>query len=311
MSPKATTADTGADQEDRLERVGERGDVRVVDARGQVADGLGVGRVRDAARRAAARRGSRPGGWRRSRRRAAIPIEPPICRKRSDPDVATPISLWSTEFWTASTSTCMTIPIPTPTTSMQPAAVQIELPVPSRESRSRPTVMTNVPTIGNTLYRPEREITRPLTIEVASSPSISGSSWRPELGRALALDDLEEHRHVDDRAEQREPDGEADRARGDEDPVAEQRERHDRLARSRLGKDEQRQEHRRDHDEADDLRRAPVVGRAAEADRQNQRGEPAGEERGAEPVDPVPDALDRGVEDDADDHEARRSRSAG
>ena len=41
--------------------------------------------------------------------------------------------------------------------------------------------MTNVPTIGNTLYRPEREITRPLTIEVASSPSIRGSSWRPDI----------------------------------------------------------------------------------------------------------------------------------
>ena len=94
--------------------------------------------------------------------------------------MATPISFWSTEFWTASTSTCMTIPIPTPTTSMQPAAVQIELPVPSRESRSRPTAMTNVPTIGNTLYRPVREITRPLTIEVASSPSIRGRSWRPD-----------------------------------------------------------------------------------------------------------------------------------
>ena len=217
--------------------------------------------------------------------------------------MATPISRWSTEFWTASTSTCMTIPIPTPTTSMHAAAVQIELPTPSRESRSRPTVMTNVPTIGNTLYRPVAGDHPAAHDRGRQQPEHQGQQLEPRARRALALDDLEEHGHVDDRAEQREPDGEADRARGDEDPVAEQRERHDRLARSRLGQDEQREQHRRDHDEADDLRRAPVVGRAAEADRQDQRGEPAGEERRAEPVDPVPDALDRRVEDDADDHE--------
>ena len=96
--------------------------------------------------------------------------------------MATPISRWSTEFWTASTSTCMTIPIPSPTTSMYAAAVQIELPTPSRESRSRPTVMTAVPTIGNTLYRPvagdqlsAHDRGRP------ARPSIIGSSWSPEL----------------------------------------------------------------------------------------------------------------------------------
>src|SRR5436190_18857664 len=48
----------------------------------------------------------------------ATPNEPPICRKRIAPDVATPMKRYSTAFCTASTSTCITIPSPSPTTSM-------------------------------------------------------------------------------------------------------------------------------------------------------------------------------------------------
>ncbi len=50
--------------------------------------------------------------------KSAIPIEPPTWRKSIESAVATPMCFGSTEFWTARTSTCMTIPIPNPTTSM-------------------------------------------------------------------------------------------------------------------------------------------------------------------------------------------------
>lgn len=50
--------------------------------------------------------------------RIAVPTEPPIERNRVAPEVATPRSLYSTAFCTASTSTCITIPRPRPSTNM-------------------------------------------------------------------------------------------------------------------------------------------------------------------------------------------------
>ena len=43
-----------------------------------------------------------------------------------------------------------------------------------------PTVITAVPTTGNGLYRPYLRISRPLTIEVTSSPAIIGVSCKPD-----------------------------------------------------------------------------------------------------------------------------------
>jgi hypothetical protein len=37
-----------------------------------------------------------------------------------------------------------------------------------------------VPAIGNILYRPQREISCPLAIDVTRTPPIIGVSWRPE-----------------------------------------------------------------------------------------------------------------------------------
>ena len=48
-------------------------------------------------------------------------------------------------------------------------------------------------------------------IEVISSPTISGTSARPEPVGLRPLDDLEEEREKDDGAEQREPDDQAGR----------------------------------------------------------------------------------------------------
>ncbi len=49
---------------------------------------------------------------------SATPSEPPIERKNVAAEVATPTSFGGAQFWTASTSTCITRPMPMPTTSM-------------------------------------------------------------------------------------------------------------------------------------------------------------------------------------------------
>lgn len=49
-----------------------------------------------------------------------------------------------------------------------------------RESRYSPMIITNVPTIGKTLYLPVRVIACPDPIEVSSRPPISGRICSPE-----------------------------------------------------------------------------------------------------------------------------------
>ena len=62
---------------------------------------------------------------------------------------------------------------------MYAEAARVEVVTPRWDSRYMPTVMSAVPTIGKTLYRPQRLIRTPDSIEVSSSPAISGSSCRP------------------------------------------------------------------------------------------------------------------------------------
>ena len=82
----------------------------------------------------------------------AIPIEPPICRNRIDPDGGDAHQLLVDRVLDGEHQHLHDHPDPDARRpACSAAAVQIELPVPSRESRSRPTVMTNVPTIGKTL----------------------------------------------------------------------------------------------------------------------------------------------------------------
>ncbi len=83
--------------------------------------------------------------------KSGTPIVPPIERKSVAVEVATPRFSYSTAFWTASTSTCITNPRPNPTTSMYRSARSKLVPTPSRESSSRPTTISAVPMIGNSL----------------------------------------------------------------------------------------------------------------------------------------------------------------
>ena len=74
-----------------------------------------VGTFRRDGRREAARP---PGGSRRSPRTAGRRSSRRPARNSVEPDVATPSSLYLTAFWTASTSTCITMPSPRPRISM-------------------------------------------------------------------------------------------------------------------------------------------------------------------------------------------------
>ena len=100
----------------------------------------------------------------------------------------------------------------------------------------------------------------------------------------MTLDDLEVERHERDRAEEREPDHEADRARRAEGRVAEELERQDRLGGARFGEREQREQ----RDAADERRRhprrVPGVGRAAEAGVEDDPGKARGEHDRSEVV---------------------------
>jgi hypothetical protein len=80
---------------------------------------------------------------------SATPMEPPIERKRIEPDVATPSCEPPTAFCTASTSTCIVIPSPRPTTSMSSDARAALVSASSWASRSIPTVTSAVPAMGN------------------------------------------------------------------------------------------------------------------------------------------------------------------
>ena len=86
-----------------------------------------------------------------------------------------------------------------------------------------------------------------------------------------------------------------------------------RIGSAALALDEHEGDEQRDaeHREPDDLRRAPRPGRAAEAREEHDRREAAGEQRGAEVVDPVPDVRGARVERGGDHDERERRRAAG
>ena len=105
---------------------------------------------------------------------------------------------------------------------------------------------------------------------------------------AHAVDDLQEERDEDDRAEHRHPDREAHRVRDAEDARAEELERQDRLGRPALLPDEDREQDDSDDAEPDDFARSPRVLGAAPGGEQDQRADTTAEQRGAEVVDAVP-----------------------
>ena len=119
--------------------------------------------------------------------------------------------------------------------------------------------------------------------------------------RIAAAHDLQEERQEGDRAEERDPDDEPHGRAHHEDAVAKQRQRQDRLARAPLGEREEDEQDDTDDRESNDLRRSPRVCRAAEAREQDDGTEATGEERGAEIVDRVLQALRGRVERGSDD----------
>ena len=110
----------------------------------------------------------------------AVPNDPPIERKNVAPEVATPSSLCGTPFCTMVTSTCMTLPRPRPRMSMKTASSNVGVPTPIRCSRNRPRVIAAVPAIGKIRYLPVREMICPDEMDIARSPTISGSRYSPE-----------------------------------------------------------------------------------------------------------------------------------
>ena len=126
---------------------------------------------------------------------------------------------------------------------------------------------------------------------------------QPRLGGAVPLDDLQVQRQERDRAEEREPDDEADQARRRERPVPEELGREDRLGGPPLDEREGDEQRDAEHRQADDLHGAPRPGRPAEAREEHDRREPAGEEHRAEVVDRVPHVLGGAVERDGDHRE--------
>ncbi len=123
----------------------------------------------------------------------------------------------------------------------------------------------------------------------------------------MTLDDLEVERHERDRAEEREPDHEADRARRAEGRVAEELERQDRLGGARFGEREQREQRDAADERRKHPRRVPGVGRAAEAGVEDDPGKARGEHDRSEVVDPVPLGRRSGTEGARDHRERERT----
>ena len=86
----------------------------------------------------------------------------------------------SSAFCTARISGCIARPNPTPMTTMGMNVCQMGVATPSRVNSAMPAAMTSVPATGNHLYRPNRLISCPDTIEVKMMPTIIGSISRPD-----------------------------------------------------------------------------------------------------------------------------------
>ena len=84
-------------------------------------------------------------------RNTAVPRVPPICRKNSDDDVATPMSRTCTAFCTASTSGCIVKPSPSPNRIDTANTNGSVVPASRREKNRAPRPMRTVPITGKAL----------------------------------------------------------------------------------------------------------------------------------------------------------------
>ena len=113
----------------------------------------------------------------------------------------------------------------------------------------------------------------PLAIEVTSTPAIIGVSARPAV---VGLTAFTTCRYIGMKVTEpnmREADDKADSAGNDEDPVAEQMQRQDRLGAPALHDDEAGEPRDRSRRQAKGLRRTPGEDVAAEAGEEDQRGQ--------------------------------------
>src|SRR3954454_24030051 len=211
-----------------------------------------------------------------------------MLRKNVADAVATPTSSGRASFWTARTSTCMTRPSPTPTTTMYAEATQ------GGRVHAEPREQEH----ADHEHRRPGDRERPGAADAADGAAgedrrdqQAGHERNRAEARTLgahAVDDLQEERDEDDRAEHRHPDREAHRVRDAEDARAEELERQDRLDCPALPPDEDREQGHSHDAEPDDLARSPRVLGAAPGREQDQRADAPAEQRGAEVVDAVP-----------------------
>ena len=110
---------------------------------------------------------------------------------------------------------------------------------------------------------------------------------QPGGGRREPAHDLLEQRQVGQRAEQREADDQADRARDHEHAVLEQRGGQDRLLGAILDEPERDEARDPDHAHRHDRRRRPLVGVPAQRGQQDDRAQPERQQQRARVVDLV------------------------
>ena len=163
------------------------------------------------------------------------------------------MSLGGASFCTASTSTCIDeADADADARACRPTPATARCRPPAATAGTCRAVVTAVPAIGNGLVAAD-PADRPAG-EDAGAEQAGHQRQHPQAGagRADAVDELQEQRDEDDRAEHRQADQEAERRGDAEHARAEQLQRDDRLGGAALGEHEGDQQQRR--------RRAPVRG---------------------------------------------------
>ena len=113
-------------------------------------------------------------------RKAAVPIVPPIWRKKVTDEVATPISRGETAFCTARMTGWKLKPSPSPIMTMNGTMTQIEVSaLTTTDSDSSAITISATPTSGKVLYFPVFEIVVPEMMPPLMMPSTNGVICSP------------------------------------------------------------------------------------------------------------------------------------
>ena len=108
------------------------------------------------------------------------PSVAPIWRPNCVSAVAEPMCARGTAFWTERTNTCIIEPMPMPAMTMLRAASPFVVVTSIRQSSNIPAVSTSGPRTAFQRYRPVRETSWPVRIDVVTAPSISGVRTTPD-----------------------------------------------------------------------------------------------------------------------------------